>query len=318
MREKIKEVGRGVKKLLKVEGAGRYTEVKSPERESNSKKVSPKIREDSENRNNNSIAENETYKAIKKIFQNVLDQKHSDNENIKAFEKGLRENFDLWKEIQELQPEYEKANMILTCFYATDKIRNQMEDFLLYVKDILEIEESARSVIIGGFNGNVGFFWNDYRKLMQKLAAWNMAEMSLSSMEQLLSFLQDIASKNEAMGSLAAGYMKADRYYNAGVSCDMAEISARLNQSYRKISGNNSVSIFELQEIKEQLEQCIKDRRDEIEESRKIQKALSTLLTEDIIEGLRDKEAGQEILTKRYQIFAEKTAEILKGFPEKE
>lgn len=229
------------------------------------------------------------------------------------FQMQLRECFLIWKEVSGLRGREQRANMILTGFCAREKIRSRFQDFLEYVEEEMEEEESSEGLVTAGFNSCMNLAWIDYRKLQEQLRALSDKEKKTGSREERIDFLQMLSYKNSFFSELYTAYM-------AGLKCGKQEgIKENDRKTYalaRKVNAsiagyNKEAEGRALGAVIEDLELQKEKITRTIAEAKGLEAALAGIMNEENMKMLRDKGAETETLKQKYREIGEKVRSVL-------
>jgi len=319
----------GGKKLVKI--LGKSINIKKPNKDSEDKCRLPN-KEPATTQNNkklfsqkNSRTQNNTMDYLKKIKKyhselsvwllRVSNYK-IDKVAISEFEEKLGECFIKWKELQKMELDKTYADIVLTNYYANEKIRGKLQDFCEYVENELEEEENSGEVVLCGFNTCMNFAWLDYKKMKGKLDNIFSNKEKLSEDDNLLAFLQELSYLNSSLGDLYQAYVLGkNRISGDEIAYSDRELYLLLNKVMNRMKEYDSASDnFGFENILQDLELKKNKKTHAISEAKALESALDDLMKESDLLEMKNKESDLETMKALYQKMNEKTKSILNHF----
>lgn len=281
-------------------------------KESKTKRTKAQNGEPQNNRKDNSVKIKEYAERLFERFERAGRfekgrELHSD------FEKALGECYFEWKKLQRMEAEEAYANIILSNYYANEKIRSKLQDYREYVEHELEEEETAENVVLCGFNTCMNLAWLDYQRMKSQLAHSEASGIGVPEGLSLTAFMHELAYMNETLDNLYQIYslVKDISKKPETVHTDK-ETYERLYKADMEIQEYNKYSdVFGFQGILEDIQRRNSKKQCEITEAKRLKSALDDLMQETDLLAMKDKESELHILQSRYRNMNEKVKSIL-------
>lgn len=256
---------------------------------------------------------NEVKKEYGKLLEVLQRAVGQDKETKFSFEEELRKCFIAWDELEQLKYEEKKAEVVLSTYYANEKIRSKLQDFIEYVKSDLSEEEDANTVVICGFNSCMNLAWIDYKKMNSKLDEIIPEKKEKIENERVVGFLNELSYKNSAFEALYRAYLLGtDKSKGNAVACSDLELYQLLRKINRKINNYcQEKDEFDFEKIVEGLKQRKKRMENSILEAKNLKESLDELMAESTMLKMKDKACEVDLLKKQYYNIAEEVKKIL-------
>lgn len=248
----------------------------------------------------------EDSQKIKNLFLET--ENKSDNSN----EERIKECFQKWGGIQKKSCEEKKADIILSGYYANEKIRSKLVDFCEYVENDLEDEEGTESIVVCGFNTCMNFAWLDYEKMKAEKEKVPIYSPQPDE-NNVLAFLQDMSY----MGGILEELYKAetfalDRIRGENIPVEDRELYHLQHNAVDKIESPEEIAL--LSDVLADLETRMEKQKQKISESSDLERALDSLMAEDDLSEMRNRELDVEKMKKLYHDMYEKAKDLISEF----
>lgn len=232
------------------------------------------------------------------------------------FEEALGACYYEWKKQQGMEAEEAFANIVLSGYYANDKIRSKLQDFCEYVEQELEGEETSENVVLCGFNTCMNLVWLDYQGMKRRLQESEASYKGARKDASMTAFLHELAYMNEGLDNLYQTCLLVKEVSRkSAMAYSDRKLYARLYKADAEIQGYNRHSdAFGFQPILEDLERRKDKKRGEIEEAKRLKTALDDLMQESDLLAMKDRESELDVLQSRYRKMSEKARSILNQY----
>ncbi|PNV61541.1 hypothetical protein C0033_13235 [Clostridium sp. chh4-2] len=223
-------------------------------------------------------------------------------DSTKRFGTRFAECLQVWKDIRQLAALEERANILLTSYYAEDKLKSKLSGFCEYVEKELEEEQSSESVVLCGFNTCLNLAWLDYQKMKEKLKEIPADSGTSPSESDRWDFLQDMSYRGGAFSdlykALSLGRSRFDLHETVAVS-DQELLS--ILTKVKSYIDDTSAGYFAWDSVMDDLNKMKEKRNQTIENASHLEECLDKVMTEDRISRMKDKECPVEQLKALYR-----------------